>query len=75
MNFKRKSMVAGLISAAIIIPTSTGVSFANGVNDANAQTKTIDYRTITGNSVNFRKGPGTNYSSLDKLNKGYKVEY
>lgn len=75
MNFKRKSMVAGLISAAIIIPTSTGVSFANGVNDANTQTKTIDYRTITGNSVNFRKGPGTNYSSLDKLNKGYKVEY
>ena len=75
MNFKRKSMMAGLISAAIIIPTSTGVSFANGVNDANTQTKTIDYRTITGNSVNFRKGPGTNYSSLDKLNKGYKVEY
>jgi cell wall-associated NlpC family hydrolase len=75
MNLKRKSMVAGLISAAIILPASTGVTFANGNNEGNVQTKSVDYRTITGNLVNFRKGPGTNYSSINKLNKGYKVEY
>nr|WP_250674762.1 SH3 domain-containing protein [Paeniclostridium ghonii]MCM0166904.1 SH3 domain-containing protein [Paeniclostridium ghonii] len=71
MNLKRKSMIAGLISAAIIIPTSTGVSFAN----TNEQNKSVDYRTITGNSVNFRQGPGVNYSSIGKLNTGNKVEY
>ncbi len=71
MNLKKKSMIAGLISAAIIIPASTGVSFAN----TNEQTKSVDYRTIKGNSVNFRQGPGTNYSSIGKLNTGDKVEY
>ncbi len=75
MNLKRKSVIAGLISAAIIMPSATGISFANGENNTSEQAKTVDYRTITGNSVNFRKGPGTNHASIGKLNKGYKVEY
>ncbi|MCR1849364.1 SH3 domain-containing protein [Paeniclostridium sordellii] len=75
MNFKKKSMAAGLISAAIILPTSTGVSFANGNNEGNLQIKSIDHRIVTGNSVNFRKGPGINYNSIGKLNKGDRVEY
>ncbi|WP_195345959.1 SH3 domain-containing protein [Paraclostridium sordellii] len=75
MSFKKKSMVAGLISAAIILPTSTGVSFANGNNEGNLQIKSVDHRVVTGNSVNFRKGPGTNYNSIGKLNKGDRVEY
>ncbi|MGL5641936.1 MAG: SH3 domain-containing protein [Paraclostridium sp.] len=75
MKLKRKSMVAGLISAAIILPASGGVSFANGNNEGSTQNKSVDYRTITGNNVNFRKGPGTNYASIGKLSKGNKVEY
>lgn len=75
MSFKKKSMAAGLISAAIILPTSTGVSFANGNNEGNLQIKSVDHRVVTGNSVNFRKGPGTNYTSIGKLNKGDRVEY
>ncbi|GAA0105426.1 C40 family peptidase [Paraclostridium sordellii] len=75
MNFKKKSMAAGLISAAIILPVSTGVSFANGNNEGNLQIKSVDHRVVTGNSVNFRKGPGTNYNSIGKLNKGDRVEY
>ncbi|CEN79520.1 C40 family peptidase [Paraclostridium sordellii] len=75
MSFKKKSMAAGLISAAIILPASTGVSFANGNNEGNLQIKSIDHRVVTGNSVNFRKGPGTNYNSIGKLNKGDRVEY
>ena len=75
MSFKKKSMAAGLISAAIILPTSTVVSFANGNNEGNLQIKSVDHRVVTGNSVNFRKGPGTNYNSIGKLNKGDRVEY
>ncbi|CEP79537.1 SH3 domain-containing protein [Paraclostridium sordellii] len=75
MSFKKKSMAAGLISAAIILPASTGVSFANGNNEGNLQIKSVDHRVVTGNSVNFRKGPGTNYNSIGKLNKGDRVEY
>ena len=75
MKLKRKSILAGLISAAIVLPVATDVSFANGNNDENVQERSTDYRTITGNGVNFRKGPGTNYSSITKLNKGAKVEF
>lgn len=32
-------------------------------------------KVVNGNSVNFRKGPSTSYSSIGKLNKGYKVGY
>ncbi|MGL5712616.1 MAG: SH3 domain-containing protein [Paraclostridium sp.] len=118
MKLKRKSILAGLISAAIVLPAATNVSFANGntdengqeangntdeniqevevnnevslpettvdnndnsqevnINNENAQVIAADYRSITGNGVNFRKGPGTNYSSITKFNKGTKVEF
>ena len=29
--------------------------------------------TVTGNSVNIRKGPGTGYASVKQVNKGYKL--
>ncbi|MEG2786814.1 MAG: SH3 domain-containing protein [Romboutsia sp.] len=75
MNLKRKSIAVGLISASIIIPSATGISFANGIEGLNVKTNSVDYRNITGNSVNFRQGPGTNYDSMGKLNKGDQVEY
>ena len=40
-----------------------------------AYADSVEYRVITGDDVNFRKGPSTDYASLGKLNKGYKVEY
>ena len=36
--------------------------------------KAIGTATCTGNSVNVRSGPGTNYKSLGKLNKGNRFE-
>ena len=68
MKLKHKSLLAGVISAAIVLPVATDISFANGNIDENIQGRSADYRTITGNGVNFRKGPGTNYSSMMKLN-------
>ena len=67
MSINKKIITTSLLATAIVLPMS--------VNIANADTKSIEYRTITGDSVNFRTGPGTNYSSMGKLNKGYKVEY
>lgn len=58
-------MISGMIATAVALPISSTISNAGAV----------EYRTITANSVNFRTGPGTNYSSMGKLNKGYKVEY
>ena len=75
MKLKHKSLLAGVISAAIVLPAATQISFANGNIEESIQGRTADYRTITGNDVNFRKGPGTNYSSIAKLNKGVKVEF
>ena len=34
-----------------------------------------DIRVITGNSVNFRKGPGTNYSVIVSFSKGTQVDF
>ena len=75
MKLKHKSLLAGVISAAIVLPAATQISFANSNIEESIQGRTADYRTITGNDVNFRKGPGTNYSSIAKLNKGVKVEF
>ncbi|MGL5693482.1 MAG: SH3 domain-containing protein, partial [Peptostreptococcaceae bacterium] len=52
-------------ATSVALPLCSSISEANGA----------EYRTITGNSVNLRKGPGTNHASIGKLNKGYKVEY
>ena len=67
MSISKKLVISSLLATAIVLPISADIS--------NADVKSIEYRTITGNSVNFRTGPGTNYSSVGKLNKGYKVEY
>ena len=67
MSISKKLVISSLLATAIVLPISADIS--------NADVKSIEYRTVTGNSVNFRTGPGTNYSSVGKLNKGYKVEY
>ena len=65
MNISKKYILSGVIATSVAIPLSSAISNAD----------TIEYRTITANSVNFRTGPGTNYSSMKKLNKGDTVEY
>ena len=65
MNFNKKHIISGVVATSIMLPLCSTISNADG----------IEYKVITGNSVNFRTGPGTKYSSICKLNKGYKVEY
>ncbi|WP_042275565.1 C40 family peptidase [[Clostridium] dakarense] len=72
MNISKKEAVATLVATSIVLPMSATIASAN---ENNVQAMNIEYRTITGNSVNFRTGPGTNHSSMGKLNKGNTVEY
>ena len=45
------------------------------IKSVSTTSTSTDIRQITGNSVNFRKGPGTNYSVIKSFNKGTKVEF
>ena len=45
------------------------------IKSVSTTSTSTDIRIITGNSVNFRKGPGTNYSVIKSFNKGTKVEF
>ena len=65
MNINKKYVISGVIATSIAIPLCSSISNADGA----------EYRTIIANSVNFRTGPSTSYSSMGKLNKGDKVEY
>ena len=62
MKLKHKSLSRSNIKSNST--AATQISFANGNIEESIQGRTADYRTITGNDVNFRKGPGTNYSSI-----------
>ncbi|WP_297131312.1 C40 family peptidase [Terrisporobacter sp.] len=68
MTINNKFILTGLVASSVMLHTGMNTSFAE--QDANTE-----YRVITANSVNFRTGPSTNYSSIGKLNKGDKVEY
>ena len=65
MNINKKHIISGVIATSVAIPLCSSISNADEV----------EYRIITANSVNFRTGPSTSYSSMGKLNKGDKVEY
>ena len=45
------------------------------IKSVSTTSTSTDIRQITGNSVNFRKGPGTNYSVIRSFQKGTKVEF
>ncbi|MEF9991134.1 MAG: SH3 domain-containing protein [Romboutsia sp.] len=72
MNLNKKNIMAGVIATSVISPMAITISHAD---ENNIQAINIEYRTITANAVNFRTGPSTSYSSMGKLNNGYKVEY
>ncbi|WP_195937842.1 C40 family peptidase [Romboutsia sp. 1001713B170131_170501_G6] len=66
----KQSIKMGLVATSILLPMSVTVANADTIQQAN-----IEYKIITGNSVNFRKGPSTSYDSIGKFYKGDKVEY
>ena len=70
MDFTSKNIITTAVTAALL-PTSSFLMQESQVVYADS----VEYRVITGDDVNFRKGPSTDYASLGKLNKGYKVEY
>lgn len=72
MNFNQKRVAASIMATAIIMPTMGNLAYAN---ESEIESSTVENRTITGNAVNFRKGPGTNNASIGKFYKGDRVEY
>ena len=71
MDFTSKNIITTAAVTASLLPTSSFLMQESQV----AYADSVEYRVITGDDVNFRKGPSTSYASLGKLNKGYKVEY
>ena len=63
MSINRKYIMAGMLSTALVVPMS---DVTNSYAD--------DTRIITGR-VNFRTGPGNDYSSMGKIEKGETVTY
>ncbi|RDY23946.1 cell wall hydrolase [Romboutsia maritimum] len=72
MEFNTKKIAANLLATSMLVPMAMNISYAD---ENNIQSKSVEYRTITADLVNFRTGPSTSYLSISKLNNGYKVEY
>ena len=68
MDFTSKNIITTAAVTAALLPTSSFLMQESQV----AYADSVEYRVITGDDVNFRKGPSTDYASLGKLNK---VEY
>ncbi|WP_455542212.1 C40 family peptidase [Intestinibacter sp.] len=71
MNFTNKNIITTAAVTAALVPAASLLMQDVQITHAD----TVEYRVVTGDSVNFRKGPSTSYESLGKLNKGDKVEY
>ena len=63
MSISKKHVMAGMITSALVVPM------------ADVNTSHADEVMQTTARVNFRKGPGTNYSSMYVIDKGEKVTY
>lgn len=72
MNFNKEKMVVSVLATSVALPMMANIAYAN---ENNIQIASVEYRTITGNGVNFRTGPSTGNSSIGKFYKGDKVEY
>src|SRR5699024_3319637 len=53
----------------------TGYIYSTYVKSISNDSTSTDVRQITGSSVNFRKGPGTNYSVIRSFSKGTQVNF
>ncbi len=58
------------IIPSLIVPNDTGLA----AQPASLTSAQGDVRTVTGNTVNVRGGPGTDYEVVTKLNRGDAVE-
>ncbi|MCR8746609.1 C40 family peptidase [Romboutsia lituseburensis] len=61
----------GYMSSQYLSTSGENVNPPSGNTDESVKSTKV----VNGNSVNFRKGPSTSYSSIGKLNKGYEVGY
>ncbi len=64
MSINKRYILAGAIASSIMLHMGMGTTFA-----------ATEYKVITADSVNFRSGPSTSYSTIGSFNKGDKVEY
>ncbi len=71
MDFTSKNIITTAAVTAALLPAASFLMQESQV----AYADSVEYRVITGDYVNFRKGPSTSYASLGQLNKGDKVEY
>ena len=53
----------------------TGYIYSTYIKSISNDSTSTDVRQITGSSVNFRKGPGTNYSVIRSFSKGTQVNF
>jgi len=73
--------LAALKGSGTTTPNGTGTTTPSGNGNTGTQNSGTGTSTssqtvrITGNSVNFRSGPGTNYDSLGSLSKGDTATY
>ena len=71
MDFTSKNIITTAAVTAALLPAASFLMQDSQV----AYADSVEYRVVTGDYVNFRKGPSTSYASLGQLNKGDKVEY
>ena len=71
MDFTSKNIITTAAVTAALLPAASFLMQDSQI----AYADSVEYRVVTGDYVNFRKGPSTSYASLGQLNKGDKVEY
>lgn len=75
MKFLKKGILAVTLASAQIMSTGNNVHADEIKSDSNNVARAIEYKIVTGNSVNVRTGPSTSYKSIMHLNKNTKVEF
>ena len=65
MDFTSKNIITTAVKAALL-PAASFLMQDSQI----AYADSVEYRVVTGDYVNFRKGPSTSYASLGQLNKG-----
>lgn len=63
-----------LVTRAAVIETPTAAEEAADLAPAEVTAVALDMRAVSGNRVNMRTGPGTDYGVLDTLTRGTQAE-
>ncbi|MGL5313623.1 MAG: SH3 domain-containing protein [Peptostreptococcaceae bacterium] len=67
-----KKRIIGILTTICLFSTVSTIALADS-NSTTSQVN-INYRVVNKNNIDIRIGPGANYDSLKKLDKGTKVE-